>query len=477
MKAAQRLFALGLALSACAPAQPSDVAYPWTLPAGFPQPAVPESNPMSVEKARLGRFLFYDTRLSVNGLYACATCHRQGSAFAAGAPRALGCTGQEGHRNAMSLTNVAYNSAYGWANNSLRTLEQFVVIPLYSTNPVELGLADRDAEVVARLQEDARYPNLFRAAFPSDPRPVTMANVQLALTSFLRTLLSADSPYDRSLAGDATALSESAQRGRDLFFGDRLECYHCHGGFNFSDASTRAGARPAEVNFHNTGLYNLGGTGAFPALDQGLSDLTHDPNDTGAFRAPTLRNIEVTGPYFHDGSAATLDDVLDHYAAGGRTIATGPNAGVGSESPYRSSLVSGFTLAAQERQDLLAFLRSLTDRTFLTDVRLSNPFLERTVSVDSSACPSYAPASCASSVPSWRGQLAPVVQSRCASCHQPGGPAARWPLTSRAEVVLFQSPSLLRVSRCDMPPSASPPLSRSEHAALVTWLSCGAPDN
>ena len=123
-------------------------------------------------------------------------------------------------------------------------------------------------------------------------------------------------------------MSESALRGLDLFFNERFECFHCHGGFNFSDGVTHAGTVVEEVGFHNTGLYNIDGRGGYPEPNRGLFEHTEDRSDMGRFRAPTLRNITVTAPYMHDGSAATLDDVLDHYAAAGRTIDSGPHAGV-----------------------------------------------------------------------------------------------------------------------------------------------------
>jgi cytochrome c peroxidase len=129
-----------------------------------------------------------------------------------------------------------------------------------------------------------------------------------------------------------------------------------------------------EVMFHNTGLYNIGGTGAYPPDNTGIYEFTRIPTDMGRFRAPTLRNIALTAPYMHDGSIATLSEVLDHYAAGGRTIPTGPYAGVGSESPYKSELVAGFTLSAEERADVLAFLETLTDEDLLRDERWSDPW-------------------------------------------------------------------------------------------------------
>jgi cytochrome c peroxidase len=249
-------------------------------------------------------------------------------------------------------------------------------VPMFGDVPVELGLRDRRV-VRERLAADPWYVATFADAFPGESAPIDVANVVRALAAFERTLISDDSPYDRYTRGDAHALSPSAIRGMQLFLSERLECFHCHGGFNFSDAIDHQGLVEPERAFHNNGLYDLDGKGAYPASDRGLMKLTGRPEDMGRFKAPTLRNIAVTAPYMHDGSIATLGGVIDHYAAGGRTIASGPDAGVGSESPLKDPLVAGFVLTAAERADLIEFLRSLTDETFLTDPRFSNPFAER----------------------------------------------------------------------------------------------------
>ena len=158
-----------------------------------------------------------------------------------------------------------------------------------------------------------------------------------------------------------------------LFFSERLECFHCHGGFNFADSVDHAKLPEPERAFHNTGLYNIDGKGAYPESDRGLYELTHEPRDMGRFKAPTLRNVAVTAPYMHDGSIATLNEAIDHYAAGGRSIDSGPSVGVGSESPLKDPFITGFILSTQERADLLEFLDSLTDESFLKDQRFADP--------------------------------------------------------------------------------------------------------
>lgn len=350
-------------------------AYDWPLPAGVPRPREPHDNPMTAAKVELGRFLFYDVRLSGNGSQACGSCHRQELAFTDGLPRALGSTGHLLARGSQSLTNVAYNATLTWANPALTQLEQQMLVPLFADNPVELGITDDNVgEILDRLRDDSTYQALFPAAFPDDDDAITLGNIIKAIASFQRRLLSFDAPFDRFERGDSTALSAAAQRGMALFNGEQMECFHCHGGFNFTQSTDHASLSFIEKPFHNTGLFNIGGTGAFPADNTGILDITGNPADMGKFRAPTLRNIAVTAPYMHDGSLATLDEVLDFYAAGGRNIESGPQAGDGRISPFKSAFVRGFALSAQDRADLLAFLTALTDDNFLTDPALADPF-------------------------------------------------------------------------------------------------------
>ncbi len=365
--------ALLLGLVAAAPAP---VAWTWDLPPGFPAPRVPADNPMSAEKVALGRHLFYDTRLSLTGTFSCASCHQQERAFADPLPRGVGATGEVHPRGSMSLANVVYTSALTWVNPNLRRLEAQALIPMFGEHPVELGLAGREDSLVSTLRRDRRYREMFAAAFPNEAQPLSVQNITRAIATFQRTLLSGRSPYDRFQGGDTLAISRAARRGADLFFSERLECFHCHGGFSFSGSVDHMNLPFPEVEFHNTGLYNIGGTGGFPRENPGLKEFTQRDEDEGRFRAPTLRNIAVTAPYMHDGSVPTLDAVLDHYAAGGRTISSGPHAGVGSENPNKSEFINGFTLTAQERVELLAFFNSLTDSLFLTDPRHSNPWTD-----------------------------------------------------------------------------------------------------
>ena len=347
--------------------------YSWDLPVGFPHPNVPQDNPMSVAKVKLGRFLFYDKKLSLNQTQSCASCHRQEIAFTDGLAVSVGSTGELHPRNSQHLSNVAYNSVFTWGNPILDSLEKQAPGPMFGTTPVELGLADREQVLIDRLSGDKDYRQMFADAFGSE-KEINVTNIVKAIASFQRTLLSGNSAYDKYRNGtDKKAMSASAIRGMNLFFGERAECFHCHNGFNLADTVSHAGAA-SEVVFHNTGLYNVAGTDSYPTGNQGIFEATSRAEDKGKFRAPSLRNVELTAPYFHDGSAATLYDVVDGYMAGGRNITTGPHAGDGRANKLKDPLVRSFSLTPTEREDLVNFLRSLTDREFVENPAFASPF-------------------------------------------------------------------------------------------------------
>ncbi len=349
----------------------------WSLPAYFPEPRVPADNPMSAAKVELGRFLFYDTRLSGNGRQSCGSCHLQAKAFTDGRATAIGSTGEAHPRAAQHLGNVAYHATLTWANPSLVTLEKQMEVPLFGEAPVEMGINDRNkAAVLQRLRDDtglAGYVSRFKAAFPADGDAISWGNVVKAIASFQRSLITGNSRYDQWLAGKAT-LNAAETRGMQLFFGEKAECFHCHGSFNFNDQIVHAASRVVETPFHNTGLYNIDGKGGFPEPNRGVFELSARADDMGKFRAPSLRNVEVTAPYMHDGSIATLEEVLRFYAAGGRHITSGPLAGDGRANPYKSDLVTLIALDSQEQADLIAFLKTLTDHEFLNNPRHANPY-------------------------------------------------------------------------------------------------------
>ena len=368
-----RLFTLLLIVIICGCAAPEE--YRWHIPEGFPLPSVPEDNAMTPAKVELGRHLFYDTRLSSTGTQACASCHQREYAFTEPLSKAIGSTGELNRRNSLALVNIAYNDTLMWAHPDLYEIERQVLIPMFGDNPIELGIAGHEQEVLTRFHEDADYRTLFEQAFPRASGAMDFTHMVDALACFVRSLVSFQSPFDRyAYGGQEDGLSEDAILGLGHFFSERFECHHCHGGFNFTQSSTHQSVALLESSFHNTGLYNLGGQNTYPPEDQGLYEFTGIPADRGKFRAPTLRNIAVTAPYMHDGSLADLEAVLDFYADGGRNVTSGTLAGDGRENVYKSQFVRGFDMTPEERAQLLAFLHSLTDKGFLTRPDHQNPF-------------------------------------------------------------------------------------------------------
>jgi len=340
--------------------------FEWNLPKGFPRPPVPASNPMTAAKVALGRHLFYDKRLSVNGQQACAGCHRQEFAFTDAKAHAVGTTGAVHPRSSMSLANVAYQPMLTWAHPALRTLEEQALIPILGTAPVELGLAGEEKRFLDAIRTDPTYRKLFPAAFPGEANPYSLDNAVKAIAAFERTILSIRSPYDRfHRDGDKAAISDSAKRGEKLFFSERLSCGNeqCHSDWTFNGAVIVEGGQEPHIWFQNNGIYSPKEFAEDPHKNSGLREFTGSNGDLGRFRVPTLRNIAVTAPYMHDGSIATLDAVIDQYAAGGRA----PNA-------RKSPIIKGFQLTSDEKTDLLEFLRSLTDQHLLQDPQLSNPW-------------------------------------------------------------------------------------------------------
>ncbi|NVJ61257.1 MAG: di-heme enzyme [Gammaproteobacteria bacterium] len=350
--------------------------YQWSLREGFPKPQVPENNPMTEAKVELGRWLFYDKSLSANKTQSCASCHIQSRAFADLKQNSLGSTGDIIKRNSPALVNIAYNQTLTWAHPGINNIEQQLLIPMFNESPTELGITGHEQEVLKRFDNE-HYENLFNLAFGSSE--ASFNRINQAIASFVRSLISLNSPFDRyAYDNDDSALSESALRGLELFFSERLECHHCHGGFNFTQSTLHEKQLLDRQPFHNTGLYNLSDQGAYPATDQGLFDVTGKQEDRGKFRAPTLRNIALTAPYMHDGTLETLEQVIDFYAAGGRNISSGPYQGDGRINPNKSQFVKGFELTEDDKKDLLNFLHSLTDDYFINNPQHQNPFQKPT---------------------------------------------------------------------------------------------------
>ncbi len=347
---------LGLAVAASL----TGAVFDWNLPNGFPRPAIPADNPMSAVKVQLGRYLFYDGRMSVNGKESCGTCHRQELAFTDGHGRAQGTTGQLHPRGSMSLVNVAYVPFLTWANPTITSLEAQALIPMLGEEPIELGLKGHEASFLEAVRRDRIYQERFPKAFPGAADPYTLSNVIKAIAAFERSIVSMRSPYDRYRWGaDSSAISDAAKRGELLFFSsERAGCFQCHAGWNFSGAIQFEGSPVARVAFFNTGV------STYDTPNRGLFELTRVTEDIGKFRAPSLRNIAVTAPYMHDGSLGTLEEVIQHYAAGGKL-----------DHPNKSHILRRLNLTDSDKRDLIEFLKSLTDEEMLHDSRWSNPWL------------------------------------------------------------------------------------------------------
>ncbi len=300
------------------------------VPFRFPEFSSPADNPLTVEGVALGRKLFSDPILSVDSTVSCGSCHLPEFAFSDTAQFSRGVAGRTG-RNSMSIANLAWAPTLFWDGRAA-SLEAQVLGPV--ADPVEMGETWDNVEL--KLQEHASYPALFDSAFPGEP--ITRDHVARAIAQFERTLLSSQSRYDRFLRGEV-GLSDDELEGERIFNTERGDCFHCHGTILFSDN-----------RFHNNGL------DADP-IDAGRAGVTGADIDRGRFRTPTLRNVELTPPYMHDGRFATLDEVLEHYDGG----------------LHRNALLDPLLLATPEQRRLtegeraavIAFLLTLTDTEFI----------------------------------------------------------------------------------------------------------------
>jgi cytochrome c peroxidase len=347
----------------------------WDLPKGIPEPWLPPESSMSVAKFELGRHLFYDKRLSGNGTFACSSCHFQNLAFTDGKALPTGSTGEQTLRSAQSIVNSAYHPTITWANFSLSTLEQQALVPMLGENPVEMGINDANIpDILQRFKSDSNYQVMFNAAFPNQVDAFNLNNIIMALTTFERGVLSFNAKYDQVARGEAE-YSEAEARGNKLFFSEKAQCSQCHSGFNFTEMTRHVQTSNTFKNvYRNTGLYNLNGKGDYPENNQGIIGVSNKAEDMGKFRVASLRNIAVTAPFMHDGSIATLEEVLDVYAAHGRNITAGASKGDGRANPYKDKRLNKIKLDQAERADIIAFLKTLTDETLLTNPRYADPF-------------------------------------------------------------------------------------------------------
>ncbi|RAK66218.1 cytochrome-c peroxidase [Hymenobacter edaphi] len=313
--------------------------------------SMPADNPLTEEGVALGRMLFYEKKLSSDGTLSCGSCHQQSKAFTDGRARALGVGGRQHARGSMALMNLAWAQDFTW-DGSHTQLEQQARVPL--ENPLEMN--QPLAAGVAKLQQTGNYPKLFGRAFGS--AKITEENVLKALAQFQRTLVSSNSRYDKALRFERS-LSSTERQGKQLLghatsFVRGAECVHCH--------DTELFVGPKHTFFNN-------GLGLPPFTDPGRGGITGVAFDRGMFKAPSLRNVALTAPYMHDGRLRTLEEVLDHYS---EHVQASPN--VDPQLLNSPNDPSGrILLTPLEKQKIIAFLHTLTDSTFITDPRFSDP--------------------------------------------------------------------------------------------------------
>jgi cytochrome c peroxidase len=334
-------------------------------PVAMTRAAIPVDNPQTPEKISLGQKLFFDRRLSVNGTVSCSTCHDPALAFTDRKPTSVGVQGRVGQRNAPTVLNALYNKTQFW-DGRVNTLEEQAALPI--VNSVEMGHPNLDA-AVAQIAAVEEYQQAFRVVFG---RPPNGADLVRAIASYERTLLSFDSPFDHFIAGDKNAIDESARRGWELF-NNQARCNKCHA---LTD-TTRDVTNLIDNDFHNIGVLivqhkvvplarqaeQLVQTGDTSAIDQaaiqtdmsalGRFLVTKKEPDIASFKTPNIRNVLVTGPYFHDGSQETLWDVIDHY-----------NKGAGLQNPYLDQDIQPLALSESDIDDLVAFMVSLTSPNY-----------------------------------------------------------------------------------------------------------------
>lgn len=316
------------------------------IPQGLPpmDAFIPDDNPMTVEGVALGRKLFYDPLLSGDNSQSCATCHRQEFGFAEQQRFSEGIDGSFGNRNAMALINMGWNQFGFFWDGREATLEAQALKPV--TNPIEMNTTW--PEVEAKLNAHADYPLLFKQAFDVDR--IDSLTVAKAIAQFERTLISGNSKFDKWYNQQILQLNDSELRGFVLYTTEGADCFHCHG----------LGGLITDNRYHNNGMDT-----DFSA-DPGRYLVTGDDGDMGKFRTPTLRNIELTAPYMHDGRFFTLEEVVEHYSEHVLMSET-------LDPSMELVGVGGAQLTPQEKQDLVAFLRTLTDQDFLVNPDHSDP--------------------------------------------------------------------------------------------------------
>jgi cytochrome c peroxidase len=296
------------------------------IPEGFPSISFPQGNEFTIERWTLGKRLFYDPTMSVNNSVSCASCHHAQNAFSDTIAFSLGDMNQIGRSNAPTLANIVYNPYFTRAGG-VPTLEMQILVPIQEHDEFNTNILD----IVEKLKKDSSYTQASRIAYNREIDPFVITR---AIANFERSLISGNSNFDKQI------FSNSEQRGKELFMSTKTNCSQCHSGFNFSNYA-----------FENNGLYTN-------YADSGRMRLTHDEYDRARFKVPSLRNIALTAPYMHNGSIKTLNEVVAHYNSGGQF------------HKNKSPLIKPLGLTQEEQNDIVAFLKTLTDYTFINNKNL-----------------------------------------------------------------------------------------------------------
>ena len=313
-----------------------EVPYQLAVPEWFPDMEIPSDNELTQARIDLGRKLFYEPLLSLDSSISCGSCHLQEKAFTDGLPISIGVEGADGLRNAPTLANIGL-APYFFHDGGVQTLELQSQQPIFSVEEMRFSIAG----FLDRIENDAEYKNMFMEAYGRAPDAF---GISRAIASFERTLISGNSRFDQyEYQGESDVFSDAEKRGRDLFFSDQTKCSTCHYPPLFTN-----------YEFENVGLYQN-------YADSGRARISHLSGDNGKFKVPTLRNIELTAPYMHNGSLQSLEAVVDHFNSGGVAHAN------------QSESVVPLQLTEQQKADLVAFLKTLTDITFITEQDISDP--------------------------------------------------------------------------------------------------------
>lgn len=324
----------------------STTPYAFAQPSNFPTATLPADNPLTVEGVRLGRHLYYETGMSINNTVSCATCHMQESNFSTPATSGFGVNGQTAN-NVMIHSNLAWQDNFLWDGHAV-SIEH--VVQMTITDPIEMNNTWEAA--TNYLKSVPKYQKMFEAAF--GPNAITEENTAKAIGQFVRTLVSANSKFDRVQRGEEsfTALEEM---GYQMFNSEDGDCFHCHGDFTTGNLFGAYG----DLQFANNGIDSILTPGV------GLEHTTGNAADRGKFKVPSLRNVEFSYPYMHDGRMTTLQDVIEHYNIGGYITPT--------IDPNMKKAGIGRNWSETQKQALVAFLKTLSDKSFLTDTSFARP--------------------------------------------------------------------------------------------------------